>query len=109
MFPAGYFSTPVSTYFTSGCTYFAGVDPEQDMHSKIRKRKVTKAARPTQKAMTMESVDTVQGLCHCYHGKNETWQDDLSPLIKVCHLIHSVPPLTERNLSANLLKVLGAS
>lgn len=60
MFPAGYFFPPVSTYFVSGYTYFAGIDPEQDMHSKTRKRKVTNAARPTQKAMTMESVDTAQ-------------------------------------------------
>lgn len=60
MFAAGYFFTPVSTYFLSGHTYFAGVDPEQDIHSKTRKRNVTKAARPTQKAMTMESVDTAQ-------------------------------------------------
>lgn len=48
------------TYFTSDCTYFTGLDPEQDIYSKIRKRNITKAASPTQKAMTIESVNTTQ-------------------------------------------------
>jgi len=60
MFHAGYFITLIYTYFISGCTYFTGVDPERDIYSKIRKRNVTNAASPTQKAMTIESVDTTQ-------------------------------------------------
>lgn len=60
MFHADYFITLIYTYFIFGCTYFTGVDPERDIYSKIRKRNVTNAASPTQKAMTIESVDTTQ-------------------------------------------------
>lgn len=100
------FFTPVSGY-----TYFAGVDPEQDIHSKIRKRNITKAARPTQKAMTMESVDTAQEFCQtCFlRGKNKRRWDDLSSLVKVRRSINWVSPFRERNPSANLSKVLEAS
>lgn len=44
-------------------------------------------------------------LSHAFF-KNKTQQDDLSSLVKVCHLISSVSPFRERNLSADLLKVL---
>lgn len=37
-------------------TYCAGVGPERDINISIMKRNIIKTARPTQKAITMESV-----------------------------------------------------